>query len=171
MNLKLIVTMACASVIFAGCATFQNAMVLESVGPGPAATASPGDANGTLVVYSAFDASPDFNRPDPSRRVYSNYQIFAGDRLLQFVHNSSGSILQRPQRVGLPPGAYRVVAQANGYGLVTVPVTILAGRDTIVHLEGGVKWPDQFGPGQVNAVRLPDGEIVGWKSALASAQN
>ena len=125
-------------------------------------------ANGDLVVYSAHEANADFNRRDPYRQEFSDYQILtpAGE-FLQQVHNDSGTILPRPQGVELPSGSYRVVAQANGYGTVTVPVTIEAGRDTILHLEGDVKWLNQFGLNQTNAVCLPHGEIVGWKSSLA----
>jgi hypothetical protein len=39
-------------------------------------------------------------------------------------------------------GWNRVNAQANAYTTVTVPVVILAGRLTTVHLEGSPSWPD-----------------------------
>jgi hypothetical protein len=69
--------------------------------------------------------------------------------------------------VELPAGTYRIIAQANGYGFVTVPVTVVAGHETILHLEGGDRWPNPRAFNQSNAVRLPDGEVVGWKSAVA----
>ena len=63
----------------------------------------------------------------------------------------------------LPAGQYRITARANGYGYVTVPVVIAANRNTIVHLE--TDSPNSAAFNQTNAVRLPGGEIVGWKTA------
>jgi len=68
---------------------------------------------------------------------------------------------------GIAARTYRIVAAANGYGMVTVPVTIAAGQTTILHLQGGSTWPNQAAFNQTNAVRLPDGGIVGWKSTVA----
>jgi hypothetical protein len=48
---------------------------------------------------------------------------------------------------------------------VTVPIIIVAQQNTILHLEGGGSWPDESAFNQTNAVRLPDGIIVGWKAA------
>jgi hypothetical protein len=42
---------------------------------------------------------------------------------------------------------------------------IVAQQNTILHLEGGGSWPDESAFNQTNAVRLPDGLIVGWKAA------
>ena len=50
------------------------------------------------------------------------------------------------------------------HGLVTVPVTVVAGEETVVHLEGGGRWPNPQVFNQSNAVRLPNGEVVGWKT-------
>jgi len=153
---------------FSGCATDRSEMLLDPVGPAPMQTAAANSSNGAVVVYSAYQVNADFNARDPRRPEYSDYRIFTADgNLQQRVHNNSGSMLQRPQRVELPAGTYRVTAQANGYGLVTVPVVIEAGRDTVLHLEGGAIWPAQSGFNRTNAVRLPDGEIVGWKAAPA----
>jgi hypothetical protein len=124
--------------------------------------------NGTLVVYSAFRRNADFNALDPNRPEYSDYKIFDTDgKLLQRVHNNSGTILQDAVPVELSPGKYNVVARANGYGYVTIPVMIVAQQDTILHLEGGGFWPNESAFNQTNAVRLPDGQIVGWKAAAS----
>ena len=143
-------------------------MVLDPVGPAPVQSLAGNSTKGALLVYSAYEVNADFNARDPRRPEYSDYRIYTADGNLQSrVHNGSGTILQRPQRVELPAGTYRVAAQANGYGLVTVPVVIEAGRDTVLHLEGGASWPAHSGFNRTNAVRLPDGEIVGWKAAPA----
>ena len=168
MKINLLLAVAGAAMLLSGCATSNLGLVLDSVGPAPTTVASNNGTTGTLLVYSAYEVNPDFNSRDTHRREFSDYRILNADgQLRQWVHNNSGTMLQRPQQVELPPGAYRVESQANGYGLVTVPVTLEAGQETIVHLEGGVRWSGQFDNHQANAVRLPDGEIVGWKSATA----
>lgn len=168
MKTNIILAAAGAAMLLSGCATSNHGLVLDSVGPDPSAAANTGGSTGTLLVYSAYEANADFNSRDSHRREFSDYRILNTDgQLRQWVHNNSGTILQRPQPVELPTGAYRVEAQANGYGMVTVPVTVEAGHETIVHLEGGVRWSGQFGKDQATAVRLPDGEVVGWKSATA----
>ena len=166
MKLKFSLVLGSAVILLAGCVTTNHELVLETVGPGPDAVRRAKATEGTLVVYSAYEANADFNARDPRRPEYSAFWIYSADgRLHRQVQNNSGTILQRPQGVSLPVGGYRVVAQANGYGSVTVPVIIGPGQDTLVHLEGGFRWPDQFSFNQTNAVRLPDGVIVGWKGA------
>jgi hypothetical protein len=105
----------------------------------------------------------DFNTQDRYRQEYSDYRIYSADgQLRQRVHNDTGTALGSPVTVRLPPGQYRVVARANGYGTVTVPVVIATGGTTVIHLEGG-NWPDKAAFNETNAVRLPDGRIVGWR--------
>lgn len=152
----------------AGCATSHDGLALDSVGPDPTSPINAAATTGTLLVYSAFEVNADFNRRDSHRPEYSDYRILTADgKLQQRIHNNSGTILQRPKQVDLPAGKYRIIAQANGYGSVTVPVVIEAGQNTILHLEGGFRWPNQRAFDQANAVRLPDGEIVGWKDTVA----
>jgi len=153
--------------LLSGCAT-GNPLVLDPVGPPPTPPGAAGSTSttGTLVVYSAARRSADFNARDPRITEYSDYRIFAADgMLLQRVHNNSGTRLQDAAAVALPPGKYKVRARANGHGLVTVPVLIIAGQTTALHLEGGDPWPDKSVFNQTNSVRLPDGQIVGWKAA------
>lgn len=156
-----------AGALLSGCAT-SNRLVLDTVGPPmfqPTPTSST-STNGTLVVYSAFRRNADFNSRDPYRREYSDYKIFSPDgKLLQRVHNNSGTGFQDAVPVALPPGQYQVIARANGYGFVTVPVIIAARQNTILHLEGGGSWPDESAFNQTDAVRLPDGQIVGWQTS------
>ncbi|HEY1717050.1 MAG TPA: hypothetical protein VGH42_02000 [Verrucomicrobiae bacterium] len=154
-----------AGSFLSGCATGKNGTVLDTVGPSlpqPAAIST----NGTLVVYSAYEVNADFNARDPNRPEYSDYRIFTTDeKLLQRVRNNSGTILQDPLSVQLPPGKYNVIARANGYGYLTIPVIIAARQNTILHLEGGGSWPHEPASNQTNAVRLPDGQVIGWKVA------
>ena len=155
-----------AGLLLAGCATGKSGMTLDTVGPVSTPPAAISSTNGTLVVYSAYEVSADFNSRDPYHPEYSDYRIFTPDgKLLQRVHNNSGTILQDPMSVELPAGKYSVIARANGYGYVTVPVIIEAQQSTILHIEGGGSWPDESAFNQSNAVRLPDGQIIGWKAA------
>lgn len=168
MKLKVILSVTGIGFFLAGCTTANNEMVLEGVGPDPTSTVNAVATTGTLLVYSAYVVNADFNVRDPHRPQYTDYWIYTADgKLQQRIYNNSGTILQRPKEVELPAGTYRIVAEANGFGVVTVPVTIVAGQDTILHLEGGDRWPNPGAFNQVNAVRLPDGQVVGWKSTVA----
>lgn len=150
-------------VLLTGCAA-SNRLVLDPVGPPPSQPAAVGLNLGKLVVYSAYEVNADFNARDPYRPEYSDYKIFYPEgELLQKVHNNSGTILQEPATMELPAESYQVMARANGYGIVTVPVLIEARKITVLHLEGGF-WSNASGFNQTNAVRLPDGQVVGWKA-------
>jgi hypothetical protein len=150
-----------------GCVTGKNGVALDPVGPSPGQLAADDASNGTLVVYSAYDVNADFGGRDRRSPVYSDYKIFSDDgKVLMKIHNNSGTILQDPVGVELSPGEYHVVAHVNGYvGYVAVPVVIASRKTTILHLEGDGFWPDQAAFNQTNAVRLPDGRIIGWKAA------
>ena len=146
-----------------GCATNRSGLVLDSVGPSPEYSSAAG-SGGSLVVFSAFDTSLRFS-DDPYRKRCTDYKLFSDDgKLLRMVHNDSDTLLEGPVSVALPAGRYRVSARANGYGSVTVPVVILAQRTTTVHLEGGASWPDRTTLASSNPVRLPDGQIIGWRA-------
>jgi hypothetical protein len=150
--------------LVAGCASQQQGLVLDPIGP-PEPLSHGSDARGTLVVYSAFDSRADFNDL-PYLRHYTDYKITdPAGKLVQTVHNSDPTRLEGPKRVQLPVGAYCVVARANGYGAVTVPVILRGNQVTTVHLEGGFSWSNRSQPGQSNPVRLPDGEIAGWRAS------
>ena len=152
--------------LLSGCTSDRSGLVLDPVGPRSLQTPAINSQNGTLVVYSAYDAGANFNARDPYRPIHSDYKIFSLDgSLLRAVHNDSGTILQDAVPVELPTGKYRVVANANGYGHVTIPVVIEARQTTVLHLEGGGSWPNEAEFNQTNAVRLPDGQIVGWRIA------
>jgi hypothetical protein len=153
-----------ATALLSGCASHSPALVLDPVGPAPFSSAV-ASSSGTLMVYSAFEQGADFNS-QLYRRHYTDYRILAADaKPLQTVRNDSGSLVEAPKRVQLPVGTYRVVAQANGYGEVTVPVVIRADQVTTVHLEGSPSWQNREQLTGSNPVRLPDGEIAGWPAS------
>ena len=152
--------------IIAGCAAPKPRLILDPIGPAPDHASADGAA-GSLVVFSAFDPFPDLNRT-PYRRRFTDYQVFSadGERLVRSVHNNRETLLNNPPAVELPAGSYRVAARANGYGPVTVPVVIQAGQLTTVHLEGSVWWPRSSPIFDSNPVRLPKGEIAGWRAEV-----
>ena len=159
-------TIITAGALLSGCAIEKNATVLDTVGPPMSQSTAASSTNGTLVVYSAYEVNADFNARDPNSPEYSDYNILtADDRLLQKVHNNSGTILQEAVPVGLSPGKYHIVAHSNGYGYLVVPVIIAAGQTTTLHLEGDGFWPNESAFNRINAVRLPDGVVIGWKAA------
>ena len=151
--------------LLSGCAGFQNELVLDPVGPSPAHSTPTDSTGGVLVVYSAYEANADFSDPDSYNQEHSGYKVFSPDeKFLRFVQNDTGTSLHDPERVELPAGKYRIIAEANGYGHVTVPIIILNKQTTVIHLEGGGSWPNESAFNQTNAVRLPDGQIVGWRA-------
>jgi hypothetical protein len=122
-----------------------------------------------LMVYSAFEQGAEFNGRY-YRRQYTDYKILSADgKPLQPVHNDNGTLIEAPKRVQLPVGTYRVAARANGYGEVIVPVVIRADQVTRVHLEGSPAWTNGRELSKSNPVRLPDGEIAGWRASTGDS--
>jgi hypothetical protein len=162
----LLVLAACLS----GCASSEHELVLAPVGPPPSSAPAVTGAPGSLVVFSALEPAPSFNSIT-YRKQYTDYRVFSADgkNLVQAVHNDTGKLLEGPRTVELPEGNYRVIARANGYGTVTVPVTIKPNRLTMVHLEGGTWWPSRSTIFESEPVRLPDGQIVGWRADAGKA--
>jgi hypothetical protein len=129
-----IVFLSVLGALASGCTAPCGGVVLAPVEPSAGRVAGAG----SLVVYSAFDVNPSFNSRDSERQHYSDYKILTEDgRLLRVVHNDSGTLMQDPLQVALPAGHYRVLADANGCGLVTVPVVIADGKLTTVRLDHG----------------------------------
>ncbi len=155
-----------AGTLLSGCATGKYETICDTVGPSPRRPTAEISTNGFLVVYSAYEVNASFDNRDPRSPAYSDYRILTADgKLLQRVHNNSGTILQEPEAVELPPGKYQVIAPANGYGQIKIPVSVEARRITILHLEGDGFWPDESALNRTNAVRLPDGVVIGWKAS------
>jgi hypothetical protein len=164
MKALIAVSLLGAAALMGGCVSQPHGLVLDPIGPPNPQSAGAGSI-GTLVVFSACDAHADFNDL-PYLRHYTDYKITSKDgKLVQTVHNDNGPVPEGPKRVQLPVGTYSVVARANGYGVVTVPVIIRADQVTTVHLEGGPSWENRSQLNQSNPVRLPDGDIAGWRAS------
>ena len=155
-----------SALLISGCASPERGLVLDPVGP-PSFQPRAAGLNGSLMVFSATDPQAHFNGP-PYRRYYTDYKLLSEDgSILQNVRNENGASFEGPRQVPLQEGKYRVVARANGYGIVTVPVIVVANQLTVVHLEGGRSWPDRAVLANSNPVRLPDGRIIGWRASGA----
>ena len=158
-----VVTTAVA--LLSGCST-RNGLASDTIGSALHQPTAETSTDGILIVYSAYEANADFGSRNPDLPEYSDYKILTADgKLLQGVRNNSGTIFQDPVSVELPPGKYQVITRANGYGSVTVPVMIETRQSTVLHLEGGGFSSGESAFNQTNAVRLPDGRIIGWKAA------
>ncbi len=167
-------------VLAAGCASARQVAIFDPVGPAPMGNPRPSN-EGTLRVYSARErAQVDINREewlwnnDFGRNdflyepAHTDYTILTQDgKVFEHVRNARNPDDAEPARVTLPPGIYRVEARAeerDGVTTdVTIPVVVRPGRTTTAHLAGDWRPTHQFTDAQV--VRLPDGQIAGWRSA------
>jgi hypothetical protein len=77
------------------------------------------------------------------------------------VFNAAGHYDPDPRILNLPPGRYIVEAQSAPTYWVRVPVTILRGETTRVHLDGN--WTPPSYADKTQVVTLPDGKPVGWR--------
>lgn len=143
----------------------QPHLVLDPVGP-PSGGAADFAGVGSLRVYSGTQTRQVGNfinfYPHTPYSIYSTN----GARL-RWIENSVANIDEAPALVRLPAGLYTIRAQDDAYGRVTVPIVIKAGETTIVHLEAR-RLPSYDEPPASNAVRLPNGRIVGTRAAEPS---
>lgn len=97
-----------------------------------------GPATGQLQVFTAmgWESRPDSAVSNASY-VHSAYRILTADgQVLKRVENAGRTATYPdPDVVSLAPGRYKIAAQAAGRGKVELPVTITAGKKTVIHLE------------------------------------
>lgn len=142
----------------AGCAR-GPALVLDPVGPTAGGRMSfSGRSVGYLEVYTATQTHYDGGIIYHSYTPYSVYST-NGARV-KGVTNRVGPDDQRPMTVPLEAGSYRVHAQAEGYGMIEIPIRIVSSRLTEVHLERP-GMPQLGDIPEAEWVRLPDGRPVG----------
>ena len=144
----------------AGCATDVKTVLREPVGPGSAARTA-GNPNGSLVVYSCWD----FDLPiDYDYVARAPYDVCSPDgKLLQHVFNDVGGFDRYPVIVSLPTGEYTVSSFVPGLGQTTVPVQIKPGQTTTLYLDGSANRLKKRVPRE-GLVRLPDGNVAGWRA-------
>jgi hypothetical protein len=114
-------------------------------------------ASGSLVVYSATYPQSAGQSEYPA---HTRYTIFtANGPALTYVANNSGPFGAFPSRVDLPCGNYDVRAQYGSGRFVIIPITVEAGKLTLVDLSAATS---ATGVGPRNPIRLPDGQVIGW---------
>ena len=139
----------------------RQRVVVAPVGPPPQVPASRASEGG-LVIYSALETGP--TADSDSAHFHSGYRIYSADeKPLKWVNNRVATYSEDPEAVSLPPGYYRVAARAAGFGTVTVPVVIEAGKTTSVHLDGS-KLTSARQSSPSDFVCLPDGFVIGWRA-------
>ncbi len=163
-----------------GCTSTSHLTQLAPVGPAPT-EAPQKQGRGDLEIYSARVRAPvdlnreeffwnnDFGKNDflyePSHTSYTLYT--ADGAFLRKVRNANDMNDANPTLVDLPPGEYRIQAEAEQYGggtfTVTIPVFVEPGLTTVVHLDAS--WQPPRGVDAKLAVKLPNGNYVGWRAA------
>ena len=166
-KIKVLARLAGAMLLTAvpACTSPRNPAVLQPVGPAPTDQARH-QTDGYLVVYSAWSNFVD----QGSTPHHSRYVIAPDDRSApREIINHVDRFDEGPIRVPLSPGSYRVKARSAHFGRVTVPVVIKPRQTTFVYLDGALHVNASSGE-QATAVKLPDGEVVGWSANVADNQ-
>jgi hypothetical protein len=150
-------------VLLPACASHPRQADIPPVGPAPQAIAKPG-TQGYLIVYSAWSNFVD----QGSIGHHSRYKLVSGDGTTsREIINYVDRFDEGPIRLSLSPGAYRVRCRSAHFGRVNVPVIIQPHQTTFVYLDGA-SHPDAPAAHRHDAVRLPNGEIVGWSATIAN---
>jgi len=144
---------------FAGCAS--QPLTLSSVGPQPASTKQLSYLGG-LQVYTDLEThqigDSTYYYPHSSYEVYNS----AGARV-KIVENHRGPMDENPTLVAIPAGHYTILGASANYGNVRLPVTVEAGKTTVLHLDGN--WKPAAGAHD-QLVYFPNGEPIGWQSSI-----
>jgi len=150
--------------LLTGCVSHR--LALAAVGPDPNSQAA-STAKGNLEVFTATQKSVRVDNDDnlPSD-LPTGYDIYdASGNSVRYVANHGSNMDEWPDRVSLPAGEYKIVAESTWCGLVTVPLAIQNGKTTTVHLDDN--WFPSSNMAQ-QLVFLPNGEAVGWSTPLAA---
>jgi hypothetical protein len=139
-----------------------------------------GLGDGSLVIYSArrsadvdvneatWRQNNDFGKNEflyePAHTAYTIYT--RNGEVFQHVRNARDLTDDSPTVVTLPPGSYKVEAEAvdcDGNPVrVLIPVLIKPGQNTLAQLEGD--WNPVGQPGGTEIARLPCGRPIGWRA-------
>jgi hypothetical protein len=142
-------------------------VVLDAVGPVPKEHRKY-VGEGRLIVFTAAE---EYNVGDTTTyRPHSAYHIHDGNgKRFKYVLNHTGVMDEMPQSVLLPAGNYTLRARAERLGWVIVPVLVKENQSTEVHLDSTWKAPPGF-ENDESLVRLPSGQIVGWRASQPSTR-
>lgn len=173
------IAMSAAALLAGGCASTSKVVLNEPVGPCNAVSIQ-GAGSGYVQVYSARERAPidlnletffynnDFGRNDfLYAPAHTDYVVFDSEgQVFEQVSNARNPYDGTPAVVQLPAGRYTVQAEAEEPGGMTatmvIPVVVLSGQTTAVHLEPAWKRPGELErPGTV--VALADRRIIGCR--------
>jgi len=109
-------------------------------------------SQGSLVVYSATDASEDGGLP---YYAHSSYAIYTTNgKLFKNVENHMSNSDEVPELVRLPVGSYTVEARSEKDGYLRVRVVVKTGVLTVLDLDGEqADMHKSKAPLKVNSVR------------------
>ena len=159
----LLLSLFSALLLLTSCSHVSPTTVTSAVvGPPPPAVAGPA---GTLMVYTAAPKKQPAGAIE-GFPVHSDYELRnrAGQEL-RVVRNRAGAFGDKPALVSLPVGNYQITAAAGKkHKPVTLEVVIVANQTTAVHLDGDKSWPVGVTDPEQQLVRLPTGEIIGWRA-------
>ena len=161
MKVRHLRTLIVSVTFISGCSFHSKPTVLEPVAPAPPGLTENSKASneGYLVVYSAWSSFVD----PGSVGHHSRYTISADDgTLTREIINHADRFDEGPIRLPLGPGSYHVTARSAHAGRVVVPVVIKKRETTSVYLDGSS--PRGRSNQELHAVKLPNGEIVGWSA-------
>lgn len=150
--------------MFASCAQTPLPARLERVAARDVPRPMDLEKTSTIVVYSAFEVGPlsatdaEFDRPR-----HTDYEVLSSTgSLATRVKNRVAPSNSEPARVMLEPGQYRVVAVANRFGYVDIPVTLAPATLLVIRLDGEPPPVAHNSPHAYDLVRIPNGKIAGW---------
>ena len=164
-----------------GCVSTSQVTQLAPVGPA-LTDVSHKQGVGTLEVYTArqqvaptdlaletWEWNSDFGKNEFLRApAHTSYTLYTAEgKFLRKVRNANNTNDANPTAVDLPPGEYRIQAEAEDAGggafAVAMSVVVEPGLKTIVHLDGA--WQPPHGVDAKSTVKLPNGNYVGWRAA------
>ena len=154
--------------LVASCAASRDPVVIGPVGPQPL-MADDLTPKGYLKVYTATE---DHDDGDVHYFPHTSYTIYSedGKTVVKKVANAISIHDEDPSLVQLPGGKYVVLAEAENSGMVRIAVIIAPGQLTKVDLQ--YDWKHHAPSGNAaDWVRLPNGQVVGWRATAAVSQS
>ena len=150
--------------LLSGCVSPPGASVtIAPVGPYPGVQQS-GSGFGKLEVFSRLSVRTDDQNQGSRDEVWHQHTDYylcdTGGKALKLVFNAPGHYGRDPRILNLRAGRYIVEAQSAPNYWVRVPVLIIRGATTNVHLDGN--WSPLSYADKTQVVTMPDGRPVGW---------
>ena len=152
----------CVIPLLSSCAS--PPIALAPVVPGFSVNGATSNRKGDLQVYTETE---EYYADEMSYFPHTDYEIYTPNgKRLQRVWNHQGHEDESPAIITLAPGEYVVKAQAEFFGMVTVPVVIKPNKTTRVVLQPG--WQPDDTAAKSALVQIPNGYFVGWRADLPS---